>query len=324
MIISLFVPFTTINAHAEGKSLSEAEAINLDQIVSYTDPTPSDYENKVNYYVFETTSAGIYSLNFINVGYGGQTSVQVLDSKYKEIYSSGWLSFSNAESKNVDLTLNKNSVYYVEAETDAYTADDNASAYIFRISRGSYINNVLSVGNDGSSLASPIEIDTDDKISYADPTPEDYINKYRFYTFKTSNNPGSKYNFNFINTNHDGETAAWILDQSYDSLYSSDWLDSSNEGFNIDLTLSPNSRYYIVGETDCYAGDDTASSYQFTVTEKINTQNPGKPIISSLTSGTKQFTVKYGTAAMASQIIKFLISKQVQTTGARFQYPPIL
>ena len=102
-------------ALASGSSYTNAMSISLNEAISFTDPTPEDNDDKINYYVFETNEKGIYSINFASTGKGGITEFLVTDSKYNKLYESDWLSYKSAKGANVELKLDKNSVYYIRA-----------------------------------------------------------------------------------------------------------------------------------------------------------------------------------------------------------------
>lgn len=312
--LTAVLSFTPNKVYAAGSSYTDAIAVELNETVTFTDPTPEDNDDKVNYYMFETGAKGLYSINFVSTGKDGIVEFSVVDSKYNKLYSSDWLNYSSAEGANIELNLNKNSVYYIRANAFGAVGAVNASAYSFKVKKGSAKSNVIKTGNDGSSFVSPISLALGNTISFTDPTPEDNDDKYMSYEFKTTSNPGSVYNLNFVSSGKEGICTVIVVDSNYNKVFSSDWLaESSGGAVNRDLTLKQNSTYYVLANAFGAVGLVNASAYDLTVTEQINTKKAGKPIISSLKAGTKKFTVTYG--AVANGASSYQIAYRIKGTS---------
>lgn len=129
LVITVVLPITQTKVYAAGSSYTDAVAVELNEVVSFADPTPEDNDDKTNYYMFETGAKGIYSINFVSTGKGGIVEFLVADSKYNKLYSSDWLSYNSAEGANIELSLEKNSVYYIRAKAKGAVGTVNASAY---------------------------------------------------------------------------------------------------------------------------------------------------------------------------------------------------
>ena len=280
------------DTYAAGSSYTDAIAIGMNEIVTFTDPTPNDLVDKTNYYMFETGDKGIYSINFVSTGKDGIVLFSVVDAQYNKIYASDWLSYDSAQGENKELTLEENSVYYIRATAKAGIG---TSAYTFKVKKGYAKSNIIRTGDDGSAFSSPISLTLGDTISYIDPTPEDNNDKYLCYTFNTTTNPGSVYNLNFVSSGKGGICEIWMVDSNYKRVYYSGWLfESKGQSAYKELELKDSSTYYIMTNANGAVGTVNASAYDLTITESINTKKAGKPIIASLKGGKKKFTVSYG------------------------------
>ena len=133
--LTAVLSFTPNKVYAAGSSYTDAIAVELNETVTFTDPTPEDNDDKVNYYMFETGAKGLYSINFVSTGKDGIVEFSVVDSKYNKLYSSDWLNYSSAEGANIELNLNKNSVYYIRANAFGAVGAVNASAYSFKVKK---------------------------------------------------------------------------------------------------------------------------------------------------------------------------------------------
>ena len=313
LVVMLILPIFSVNVKA-GNNWDNAMAIELDETVVFNNSFEDiGIVDKHNYYIFEPDTTGIYSINFaaLNPMSNADAELAIYDENDNRVWFSKYrhyFTFGMEPGIRDEIKLTAGKCYFIKATTSFN------NGYAFKIRKVSKYYNTLDIGNDGRTIVSGIRIGLDQEIKRSESTyyykSEGSYAATLIYKIKTTDNPGSTYNFSLKGTRtkesneyrSEDWTSVRIFDENYKQIYFGEiYYKDDNLDLSHIIELRHSSTFYVLirdGDNAFIDNDndrDDSRDFVFSFSENINTEKPGKPSITSLTGGKGSLTVQYST-----------------------------